>query len=86
MKVPLKEQIVLDQPSVTDRRVIRGLGVSDGVVIGRAFILDRRYVHVSREKLADNQIESEITALHKALEDSIGQLRLLKRQAGYGPT
>lgn len=67
---------------VTGRRMIAGLGASGGIVIGRAFVLDRQYIHVVRQTISADCIEQEVSALHRGVDDSIDQLRRLKSQSG----
>lgn len=68
--------------SVTGRRMIVGLGASGGIVIGRAFVLDRQYIHVVRQTISSDCIDDEVAALHRGVDDSIEQLRRLKSQSG----
>ncbi|AUG54841.1 phosphoenolpyruvate--protein phosphotransferase [Thalassospira marina] len=62
--------------------MIAGLGASGGIVIGRAFVLDRQYIHVIRQTIPADRIEQEVTTLHRGVDDSIEQLRRLKSQSG----
>ncbi|MFH1805996.1 MAG: phosphoenolpyruvate--protein phosphotransferase [Pseudomonadota bacterium] len=67
---------------VSSRRVLTGLGVSGGIAIGRAFVVDRQFVHVPRHRLEDDDINAEIAALHQAVASSIEHLHRLKSQSG----
>lgn len=53
-------------------------------MIGRAFVLDRQYVHVSRDPIADDAVQAECERLHQGVEDSIDQLKRLKSQSSQG--
>lgn len=81
MKVPPKNQTVTDEHVTGVRRVITGLGASGGIVIGRAFVLDRQYIQVSRKPIADDAVQAECKRLHDGVAESIDQLKRLKSQS-----
>ncbi|WP_341365338.1 phosphoenolpyruvate--protein phosphotransferase [Thalassospira sp. SN3W] len=81
MQVPPKDQTTIDDQSPSDRRVITGLGASGGIVIGRAFVMDRQYVDVSRTRIDAAAIPTETERLHKGVSESIEQLKRLKFQS-----
>ncbi|HBS25286.1 phosphoenolpyruvate-utilizing N-terminal domain-containing protein, partial [Thalassospira sp.] len=81
MQVPPKDQTTIDDQSPSDRRVITGLGASGGIVIGRAFVMDRQYVDVSRTRIDAAAIPTETERLHKGVSESIEQLKRLKSQS-----
>lgn len=80
--MPAKNKAQTENTTSAGRRVLTGLGVSGGVVIGRAFVVDRQYVHVTRQNIPTDQIEAEVDRLHKGVDESIDQLRRLKSQSG----
>ena len=63
------------------RRIITGLGASGGIVIGRAFVLDRQYIQVSRKPIAEDAVQAESKRLHDGVAQSIDQLKRLKSQS-----
>lgn len=81
MQVPPTEQTVSDENTSGARRVITGLGASGGIVIGRAFVLDRQIVHVSRKPIAPDAVQDECKRLHDGVAESIDQLKRLKSQS-----
>lgn len=81
MQVPPKDRPAEKEHPTTGRRVITGLGVSGGIVIGRAFVLDREYVQVDRTPIADDAVEAECKRLHEGVAESIDQLKRLKSQS-----
>jgi len=63
--------------------VMRGVGVSPGVVIGRAYLFDRLDTQVPLYKLSDpSLIAGEIRRFRNALRESEKQLRELKNRLG----
>mgnify|MGYP003647370288 CR=1 FL=1 len=81
MQVISKDQTPTDDQSPNGRRVITGLGASGGIVIGRAFVLDRQYIDVSRKQIQPANIPDETERLHKGVAESIEQLKRLKSQS-----
>ncbi|MFV1849751.1 MAG: phosphoenolpyruvate--protein phosphotransferase [Porticoccaceae bacterium] len=81
MQVPPKNQTVTDEHVTGVRRVITGLGASGGIVIGRAFVLDRQYIQVSRKPVAEDAVQAECKRLHGGVAESIDQLKRLKSQS-----
>ncbi|MEQ9347119.1 MAG: phosphoenolpyruvate--protein phosphotransferase [Thalassospira sp.] len=70
-----------DEDSAGVRRVITGLGASGGIVIGRAFVMDRQYIQISRKPIAEDAVGAETKRLHDGVAESIDQLRRLKSQS-----
>lgn len=70
-----------DENSSGVRRVITGLGASGGVVIGRAFVLDRQIIQVNRKPISDDAVKAECKRLHEGVAESIDQLKRLKSQS-----
>ncbi|MHC8491157.1 phosphoenolpyruvate--protein phosphotransferase [Thalassospira sp. SM2505] len=81
MQVPPKDQTPSDDHATGARRVITGLGASGGIVIGRAFVVDRQYIQVSRKPIADDAVQAECKRLHDGVAESIDQLKRLKSQS-----
>jgi phosphotransferase system enzyme I (PtsI) len=64
---------------VTSRRVqLRGIGVSPGIAMGKALIMERETVPVLRLPLAPGQSEHEVQRLSQAVEASRAQLQAVK--------
>ncbi len=55
--------------------VFHGIGVSPGIAIGRALVIEARRPRAKREMLDSARIPHEISRLKKALEDSRGQIQ-----------
>ncbi|WP_286887845.1 phosphoenolpyruvate--protein phosphotransferase [Thalassospira sp.] len=81
MQVPPKDTTITDDHATGARRVITGLGASGGIVIGRAFVLDRQYIQISRKPVAEDAIQAECKRLHDGVGESIDQLKRLKSQS-----
>lgn len=63
--------------------LLKGTGASPGFVIGKARIVDHGHPDFSHYRLSsDEEVRSEIAALHKALEESKAQLLKAKGEAG----
>lgn len=66
-------------------RIFHGIGVSSGVAIGRAFLLDHQRVSVRRYHIESDQTEFEIQRLQKAIAISVQQLNNIRaRFIGQG--
>ncbi|MBW1688334.1 MAG: phosphoenolpyruvate--protein phosphotransferase, partial [Deltaproteobacteria bacterium] len=64
---------------MTSRRVqLRGIGISPGIAMGKALIMERESVPVLRLPLAPGQIEHEVRRLSQAVEASRAQLQTVK--------
>ena len=59
---------------------LRGVGVSPGIAVGPALVVEREAVPVFRLLLAPDQIEPEVGRLTRALADSRRQLQAIKER------
>ena len=55
-------------------QVFRGIGVSPGVAIGRAVVIEARRPRAKREALEPTRVPAEVARLRKALEDARRQI------------
>lgn len=62
-------------------KVFRGIPVSQGVVIGRVFVLDDAAVRVARRPIAKDSVESELQRLEEARLASIKELERVHQEA-----
>ncbi len=60
--------------------LIRGIGVSSGIVIGPAFVLDEVVQHVSRRRVLESDIPHQLIRLDEALNASINDLEKLRER------
>lgn len=58
--------------------IVRGIGASPGVAMGRVYLLDRRKVRVRRYHIHPEQVESEIERLRSAIARSVEQLETIR--------
>ncbi len=73
----------MDSEELKKTLVIKGIGVSPGVVIGKAYLFDRLDAQVPFYKLSDpDLINEEIQRFRKALRESEKQLLELKSRLG----
>ena len=63
---------------------LKGIGVSPGVVVGRAVILTQR-TEVMRFPIPHDRIDREVQALHAARDQSRQQLRDISQRIAQGP-
>lgn len=63
---------------VRERRELRGIPVSPGIVIGKAYLVDRRKVHPPERIIDPEMVEQEIERFRRALEVTRDQLEELK--------
>ena len=64
--------------------VYRGIVASPGVVIGRAYLLDRRKVVVAGRRIDDINVKDEVARFKQAVDRSKGQLEDLKKRFSKG--
>ncbi|HEX2224479.1 MAG TPA: phosphoenolpyruvate--protein phosphotransferase, partial [Thermoanaerobaculia bacterium] len=65
----------------THMQVLQGMGVSDGIAIGSAVVIETRVPDVFRFTLADDKVESEVERLHAAVEHARGELHRTRAKA-----
>ncbi|HEX8169506.1 MAG TPA: phosphoenolpyruvate--protein phosphotransferase [Thermoanaerobaculia bacterium] len=62
----------------SDIRTYKGIGVSPGIAIGRAIIVEKRVASVYRVPIRDEEVPAEVTRLTEALEKTRDELFDLK--------
>ncbi len=73
--------MILEDDSIKRTLVLKGLGVSPGIVIGKAFIFNQFDARIKFYKLEDESlIQKEIDRLMIALEESEKQLEVIKNK------
>ncbi len=65
-------------------KIYRGIVASPGIVIGRAYLLDRRKVVVAGRRIEDVSVKDEVARFKKAIELSKAQLEDLKKRFSKG--
>jgi len=65
-------------------KTYKGIVASPGIVIGRAYVLDRRKVVVAGRRIEDVSVKDEVMRFKKALEVSKSQLEDLKKRMTKG--
>ncbi len=63
---------------IRQRAELRGIPVSPGVVIGKAYLVDRRKVHPPEKIIEPDEVDAEIARFHRALAETRRQLEDLK--------
>src|SRR5205809_592058 len=64
----------------SDVRSYKGIGVSPGIAIGRAVIIEKREASVYRVPIREDEVPAEVTRLYEALEKTRDQLAELKQR------
>ncbi|MEW5848530.1 MAG: phosphoenolpyruvate--protein phosphotransferase [Myxococcota bacterium] len=57
------------------RRKLTGIGVSPGVAIGNAYLLDRAHLHFPKRHVTAQEVDAELAKLDQALAKSVNQLQ-----------
>ena len=65
------------------RKVLKGLSNSKGIVIGQAWILTSQLATVSRKKLQSKEVDCEIPRFERALKDSKKEMQGLLQQRRF---
>ena len=63
-----------------DVRTYKGIGVSPGIAIGRAVIIEKRVASVYRVPIRDEEVDGEVTRFMEALEKTQSELLELKQK------
>lgn len=64
----------------SDIRTYKGIGVSPGIAIGRAVIVEKRVASVYRVPIRDEEVESEVARFRESLEKTRDELLELKQK------
>jgi phosphotransferase system enzyme I (PtsI) len=67
-------------PAVDSEVKKSGIAASQGIAIGRAYIVDRRQLKVPKRTLEPDEIDGEIDRFHRALDASTRQLEKIKQK------
>lgn len=59
---------------------IHGIGASSGIVIGKAFLLERFKVRLPQKRIDPMHVDEEVERFHRALDESRNQLREIKEK------
>src|SRR5438445_10196675 len=70
----------LTPPRRNDVRTYKGIGVSPGIAIGRAVIIERREASVFRVPIREEDVESEVNRFLESLEKTRDELAELKQK------
>ena len=62
----------------SDIRTYKGIGVSPGIAIGRAVIVEKRVASVYRVPIREEEVAAEVTRFMEALEKTQDELQDLK--------
>lgn len=63
------------------QRIDQGIGISSGIAIGPAFIIDQHGVPVPEYEIPASKVEKELKRLHTAIAKTLRQLGQLKQKA-----
>lgn len=66
----------------SEMQILQGLGVSGGVAIGRAVVIETRGPEVFRLPILEEQIESEVTRLREGAQHALNELLRIRAKAG----
>ena len=67
-------------PNRSDVRTYKGIGVSPGIAIGRAVIVEKRIASVYRVPIRDEEVAGEVTRFLESLEKTQAELLELKQK------
>ncbi|HLO42108.1 MAG TPA: phosphoenolpyruvate--protein phosphotransferase [Phycisphaerales bacterium] len=73
-------RIPISQPAEPPQ-ILKGLGVSSGIVIGRALVLDSGLGRVHRRSISPGHVKTETLKFDQALKASIEELAVFQKQA-----
>ncbi|HEY7213991.1 MAG TPA: phosphoenolpyruvate--protein phosphotransferase [Thermoanaerobaculia bacterium] len=64
-----------------EMQVLEGMGVSDGIAIGRAVVIETRGPEVYRLHIPEEQVESEVARLREGAQHAKGELKRIRARA-----
>src|SRR5215212_4058448 len=67
-------------PTLSGIRTYKGIGVSPGIAIGRAVILERREAQVFRVPIREEEVQPEINRFNEAIAKTREQILELKQR------
>jgi phosphotransferase system enzyme I (PtsI) len=67
---------VVNQP--VSNKLIHGIGASPGIVIGKAFLVDRSLVRPQQKRIVSEEVDQEVDRFTRALQESQSQLKEIK--------
>lgn len=79
----MKTEITTDKPS--GEHILRGIGVSSGIAIGPAYVIDQHGIAVPEYVIQSLQVDKELERLHVAIAKTQKQLGHVKRKADAMP-
>jgi phosphotransferase system enzyme I (PtsI) len=71
-----------ETPRAAGMRVIRGMGVSAGVAIGRSVIIETRAQDVIRQSIQEDLVDAEVARLHEAVQFCSKDLEKTRTEVG----
>jgi len=72
--------MAVQPPTNKTNKLIHGIGASPGIVIGKAFLVDRSRVRLPAKRVESEQVDAEVERFLKALEESRTQLKEIKEK------
>jgi phosphoenolpyruvate-protein phosphotransferase (PTS system enzyme I) len=76
----MTREIMATAQTRSDIRTYKGIGVSPGIAIGRALIVEKRVASVYRVPIRDEEVPSEVTRFLESLEKTRDELLELKHK------
>jgi phosphotransferase system enzyme I (PtsI) len=61
-------------------KFIQGIGASPGIIIGKAYLVERSKVRLAQKRIHPHQVEEEVKRFFKAIEESRNQLIEIKEK------
>ena len=59
-------------------RILKGVGVSSGIAIGKVYLLERGKIHIAKHSIKQEQVEKEISRLQSAIKTATDELNHIK--------
>ena len=71
-----------DNKNIPANLKIKGIGASEGIVAGRAYVMSKVRLAIPRKKLNPDQVSSELDRLHQAVRAALDELEQIKKELG----
>ena len=63
------------------QRILGGIGASEGIAIGKAFLLERRSLAIKREDLNAHEVDAEVRRFRASVAESMARLDSLRQRS-----
>ena len=68
----------MKQEEIFVNKILKGIGVSSGITMGRVRLIDRGKVAITKRSISPRQVEREVSRIKNAIQEATDQLNQIK--------